>query len=145
MTTEMTKGLDLESIEDAYPVGCHACGDTVETCDGLYYDHGACDASGKPVPEGVERRAPSTVKALVAEVRRLREERQGICEDVVYVGASCDREITIDGVDLRAARLSPTRFDVERIERERDEAIALERERCAGLVREIPPMPRRRS
>ena len=60
------------------------------------------------------------------EVERLREERQGLREDVAYVGASCDRELTIDGVALRAARLSPTRHDVERLTRERDEAIALE-------------------
>jgi hypothetical protein len=134
----MTTPLDLEAIEETYPVGCHACGDTVQTCDGFYYDHGACDASGKPVPEGVERRPPDHVDDLIAEVRRLREEQQGLHEDVVYVGASCDRELTIDGVALRAARFSPTRHDVERLTRERDEAIALERERCAALVREIP-------
>lgn len=33
---------------------CHACGDTVEVSDGAYYDHGACSASGKPVPASVE-------------------------------------------------------------------------------------------
>ena len=120
----MTTPLDLEAIEETYPVGCHACGDTVQTCDGFYYDHGACDASGKPVPEGVERRPPDHVDDLIAEVRRLREEQQGLHEDVVYVGASCDRELTIDGVALRAARFSPTRHDVERLTRERDAARA---------------------
>ena len=120
----MTTPLDLEAIEETYPVGCHACGDTVQTCDGFYYDHGACDASGKPLPEGVERRPPDHVDDLIAEVRRLREERQGLREDVAYVGASCDRELTIDGVALRAARFSPTRHDVERLTRERDEARA---------------------
>ena len=32
---------------------CYACGDTVEVEDGVYNDHGACGASGKPVPADV--------------------------------------------------------------------------------------------
>ena len=75
-------------------------------------------------PMMFSQRGRGDVLDLIAEVRRLREERQGLREDVVYVGASCDRELTIDGVSLRAARLSPTRHVVERLTRARDEAIA---------------------
>ncbi len=69
---------DLVAIEKTYPVACHACGDTVQTCDGYYYDHGACSASGKPVPDGAERRAPDHVDDLIAEVRRLHETEKKI-------------------------------------------------------------------
>ncbi len=69
----MGSPLDLEDIEASYPVGCHACGDTVKTWDGRYCDHGCCSASGKIVPADVERRAPPYVDELIAEVRRLRK------------------------------------------------------------------------
>jgi len=107
---------------------CPACGGRGRRAYGREVEDGCdeCECSGVVANDPAE------------EVERLREERQSIREGVACVGASCDREITIDGVDLRAARRSATRFDVERIERERDEVIALERERCAGLVREIP-------
>ena len=63
---------DLAAIEARYPVRCHACGDSVQAYDGVYYDHGACDASGRDVPDDAERVAPEPVATLVAEVRRLR-------------------------------------------------------------------------
>ncbi len=139
----MTTPLDLEAIEAAARAPMtfdrpkiHCAHDEERGHATWCFACDVADRASRPVP--FSQRGRGDVLDLIAEVRRLREERQGLREDVAYVGASCDRELTIDGVALRAARFSPTRHDVERLTRERDEAIALERERCAALVREIP-------
>mgnify|MGYP003430903695 FL=1 len=125
----MTAPLDLEAIEAAARAPMmfdrpkiHCAHDEERGHAPWCFACDVADRASRPVP--FSQRGRGDVLDLIAEVRRLREERQGLREDVAYVGASCDRELTIDGVALRAARLSPTRHDVERLTRERDEARA---------------------
>ena len=94
----------------AFAVGL--CVDPCPACNGR-----GRRAYGREVEDGCDECECSGVVANdpAEEVERLRE-------SVAYVGASCDREITINGVALRAAHLNPSRFDVERLTRERDKA-----------------------
>ena len=125
----MTTPLDLEAIEAAARAPMtfdrpkiHCTHDEERGHAPWCFACDVADRASRPVP--FSQRGRGDVLDLIAEVRRLREERQGLREDVAYVGASCDRELTIDGVALRAARLNPTRHDVERLTRERDAAVA---------------------
>lgn len=95
-----------------------------------------------------EAEARTALDALHARLDAAEAERRGIRESIAYVGASCDREVMLDGVWLRASRLGApssahhyaevaTERDEWKVRAEKAEADAAAAETLAGRLGDL--------